>query len=185
MAGACYLFLCSLIVKPFEYGDDDDGQRRRFRTPLRGACFVLFFGHACSASAIIAETPLLSTRMAYKLVMLERLFAAAAWLTLAFIAYTTLSPIGLRPAVTNPEIERFGAYAVAGFLFVMAYPRRKIFAFAIVIGAAIVLEALQLVTPDRHGQFANLVVKVFGGVTGLASAGFISYAARSEPEKSE
>jgi hypothetical protein len=117
--------------------------------------------------------------MAYKLVMLERLFAAAAWLTLAFIAYTTLSPIGLRPAVTNPEIERFGAYAVAGFLFVMAYTRRKILAFSIVIGA------LQLVTPDRHGQFANLVVKVFGGVTGLASAGFISYAARSEPEKSE
>ena len=123
--------------------------------------------------------------MAYKLVMLERLFAAAAWLTLAFIAYTTLSPIGLRPAVTNPEIERFGAYAVAGFLFVMAYPRRKILAFAIVVGAAIVLEALQLVTPDRHGQFANLVVKVFGGVTGVVSAGFISYAARSEPEKSE
>ena len=95
---------------------------------------------------------MVNNKNTYKLVMLERLFAAAAWLTLAFIAYTTLSPIGLRPAVTNPEIERFGAYAVAGFLFVMGYPRRKILAFAIVVGAAIVLEALQLVTPDRHGQ---------------------------------
>ena len=120
---------------------------------------------------------------AHKLATLERAFAAAAWLTLAFITYTTLSPIGLRPAVTNPELERCGAYAVAGFLFVMAYPRRKILAFAIVIGAAIVLEALQLVTLDRHGQIANLVVKVWGGTAGVVTAGFISYVARSEPSK--
>src|SRR2546423_13590048 len=116
--------------------------------------------------------------------MLERLFAIAAWLTLAFITYTTLSPIGLRPEVTNADIERFGAYAIAGFLFVMAYPRRTILVLAIVIGAVIVLEALQLLTPDRHGEFADLVVKASGGIAGVVSAAFISYLVRSKREKS-
>jgi len=120
----------------------------------------------------------------YKLIMLERLFATAAWLTLAFIAYATLSPIGLRPEVTNPDIERFGAYAVAGFLFVMAYPRRTILVLAIVIGAAVVLEALQLLTPDRHGKFANLVVKASGGGMGVMSAAFIFFLVRNKSEKS-
>src|SRR5258707_7112858 len=112
--------------------------------------------------------------------MLERLFATAAWLTLAFIAYATLSPIGLRPEITNPDIERFGAYAVAGFLFVMAYPRRTILVLAIVIGAAIVLETLQLLTPDRHGKFLNVVVKASGGVTGMIIAAFISHLVRNK-----
>jgi VanZ family protein len=116
--------------------------------------------------------------------MPERLLATAAWLTLAFIAYSTLSPLGLRPEVTNPDIERFCAYTIAGFLFVMAYPRRTILVLAIVIGAAIVLEALQLLTPDRHGKFANLVVKASGGIAGVVSAAFIYYLVRSKRERS-
>ena len=116
--------------------------------------------------------------------MLERLSATAAWLTLAIVAYVTLSPIGLRPAITNPDIERFGAYAIVGFLFVMAYPRRTILVLAIVIGTAVVLEALQFLTPDRHGEFANLVVKASGGVTGVVSARFITFLVSGKPEKS-
>ena len=116
--------------------------------------------------------------------MPDRLFTIAAWLSLAFIAYATLSPIGLRPEVTNPNIERFGAYAIAGFLFVMAYPCRTVLVLAIVIGTAIVLEALQLLTPGRHGEFANLIVKESGGLAGVMSAAFISYLLRSKREKS-
>ena len=67
-----------------------------------------------------------------------------------------------------------------GFLFVMAYPTRKILVLSIIIGAAVVLEALQLLTPDRHGEFENLVVKASGCVIGVMSAGFFSYLVRGK-----
>jgi hypothetical protein len=66
----------------------------------------------------------------------------------------------------------------------MAYPRRTILVLAIVIGAAVVLEALQLLTPDRHGKFANLVVKASGGGMGVMSAAFIFFLVRNKSEKS-
>jgi hypothetical protein len=52
------------------------------------------------------------------------------------------------------------------------------------MGTAIVLEALQLLTPGRHGEFANLIVKESGGIAGVISAAFISYLVRSKREKS-
>ena len=38
------------------------------------------------------------------------------------------------------------------------------------MGVAIVLEGLQLVTPDRHARFADTVVKAAGGTTGVVVA---------------
>jgi hypothetical protein len=39
--------------------------------------------------------------------------------------FVTLSPLDTRPVITeNPNIERFAAFAVAGLLFGLAYPRR-------------------------------------------------------------
>ena len=117
--------------------------------------------------------------------MPRRLFATAAWLTLAFIAYATLSPVGLRPHITNPDLERFAAFAVLGFLFAISYPGRFIPVLAIVIGAAVLLEVLQLFTPDRDGEFVNLAVKAAGSIAGVSFAHFISYSARRGLEKSE
>jgi hypothetical protein len=59
-------------------------------------------------------------------VMLRKLVIAAAWSCLAFIIYATLSPIDARPVIAGGYftiLERFGAYAVLGFLFHWAYPR--------------------------------------------------------------
>jgi len=38
---------------------------------------------------------------------------------------------------------------------------------AIVIGSAFTLEALQLLTPDRHGRLLDALVKAAGGLSGI------------------
>jgi VanZ family protein len=110
--------------------------------------------------------------------MLHKFIAAAAWATLAFIAFATLSPLGLRPEVGDANLERFGAYALAGLLLSLAYPRHLISIVVFVVGVASVLELLQLVTPDRHGHFADACVKVAGGVVGVALAFMVMHLKR-------
>jgi VanZ family protein len=115
--------------------------------------------------------------------MLHKFIAAAAWATLAFIAFATLSPLGLRPEIGDANLERFGAYALAGLLMALAYPRHLILVAIFVVGAAAVLEVLQLVTPDRHGQFANAVVKAAGGMAGVVVAIIISHLTRANLDR--
>jgi hypothetical protein len=103
--------------------------------------------------------------------MLHKLLAAAAWAALALIVFVTVSPIEMRPVVTaDPNLERFGAFALAGLLFGLAYPRRLIADASLVVVAAGVLEAFQLMTPDRHGHMADAFVKAAGGAFGVAMA---------------
>jgi uncharacterized membrane protein len=59
--------------------------------------------------------------------MARKLVQLFAWITLGYIAFATLSPIGLRPVVTyNPAYERIAAYAILGVLF-GAWPSRNEF----------------------------------------------------------
>ena len=103
--------------------------------------------------------------------MFQKLIALAAWGALAFITYATLSPIGLRPHVTaNIGIEHIAAFSVVGLLFGLAYPRRLIPVIALVLGSAILLEVLQLLTPDRHARLLDLAFKLLGGSIGIAIA---------------
>ena len=91
----------------------------------------------------------------------------AAWLALAFIAYATLSPLQARPTVADPQLEHFAAFALMGLAFALAYPGRLLFVTTMILGSAIGLEALQLLTPDRHGTLEDAVVKSVGGVCGI------------------
>jgi glycopeptide antibiotics resistance protein len=103
--------------------------------------------------------------------MIRKLFVVLAWVSLGYIAYVTLSPIGLRPVAThNPAYERFAAYTILGVLFGLAYPRRIWMVLGVVVGAAIGLEGLQYLTPDRHGQLADLIEKASGGLFGALIA---------------
>jgi hypothetical protein len=102
--------------------------------------------------------------------MHHKLIAAAAWVTLAFIAAVTLSPLALRPEVGDTNLERFAAYALVGFLFVVAYPRHFILTAIFIVCVAAFLEALQLLTHDRHGEFADAAVKAAGGLFGTTVA---------------
>jgi VanZ family protein len=89
------------------------------------------------------------------------------WLLLALVAFATLSPIDDRPQLMAPHLEHFAAYFVMGLVFSFAYPSRIGLVLLLVLGSAVTLEALQLLTIDRHGQLADAVMKMAGGICGV------------------
>ena len=100
--------------------------------------------------------------------MIQRVSIIAGWLALAFIAFATLSPIDDRPVlVTAPHFEHFAAFAFVGFAFGLAYPRRLVLIVALVLISAFGLEAMQLLTPDRHGRLIDATIKAVGGICGI------------------
>jgi hypothetical protein len=105
--------------------------------------------------------------MGYNYWMYRKTIIAIAWTTLALIAFATLSPIELRPHFSGVSLERFGAFAVVGLLFGLAYPRHLWLVLTLVGGAAVGLEVLQHLTPDRHGEVRDALVKLAGGLTGI------------------
>ena len=111
--------------------------------------------------------------------MPQKLINVAAWGLLAFIAYATISPIQARPTLpTSTSFEHFAAFALVGGLFGLAYPRQAALACLIVFGSAVLLELLQLLTPDRHGRVPDAIEKIAGGAVGIAAARAILYADR-------
>ena len=100
--------------------------------------------------------------------MIQKLSTIAGWLALAFIAYATLSPIDDRPEIAGPQLERFAAFGLVGVALGLAYPKRLLWVVVIVVGSAFGLEALQLLTPDRHGRLLDAAVKAAGGICGTA-----------------
>src|SRR3954447_7020134 len=109
-------------------------------------------------------------------IMFQVLLRVSAWSCLAVIALVTLGPLGLRPeSGFSPQIERFVAFAVVGALFAAAYPRYILFAAIVVLGAAVMLELLQLLAPSRHGRLFDAGVKVAGGAIGLAAGWIVAW----------
>ncbi len=96
------------------------------------------------------------------------------WLLLAFIVFATLSSLEMRPRIGHAvHLERFGAFGLLGFLFAAVYPRRIAAVLLFVVIVAIGLEFFQLLSPDRHARFSDLLVKLAGGVCGVASCWLI------------
>src|SRR3954464_7229545 len=116
-----------------------------------------------------------------------RLVTAAAWASIALIAYATLTRAGfvyaiyfeLSPFFMRPEMQTFAhfehviAFAILGAFFGLAYPRRIVLVFCIVLGAAGLLEILQTLTPDRHGTWIDALEKMAGGAGGILIGHFI------------
>ena len=106
----------------------------------------------------------------YDIYMFRKLITLAAWALLAFIAFATLSPIQGRPTLpTSSNLEHLAAFAVLGALFCLTYPRHTILAAIIVLGSAVLLESLQLLTPDRHARLLDAAEKMVGGGLGIAA----------------
>jgi VanZ family protein len=107
--------------------------------------------------------------------MLHKLMVAAAWAGLVFITYATLSPIDWRPELVAGGFykafftvaERFGAYAVLGLLFCLAYPRHLALVCILVFGSAVILELLQNFVPDRDARVVDVIEKLLGGAAGI------------------
>jgi VanZ family protein len=114
--------------------------------------------------------------MRYDDCMLQKTIAVAAWACLAFIAYATISPIQNRPTLpTSSSLEHLAAFAVLGALFCFAYPRQIVFVCLMVFGSAVLLEVLQLLTPDRHGRIQDAFQKAAGGAAGIVAARTVLY----------
>jgi VanZ family protein len=105
--------------------------------------------------------------VAYLPAMIQRVSIVAGWLALAFIVYATLSPIDDRPVIASAHLEHFLAYGLVGLAFALGYPNRLLLIIMIVAGSAFGLEALQLLTPDRHGRVIDALVKASGGICGI------------------
>jgi VanZ family protein len=99
---------------------------------------------------------------------IERLSRWAAWGVLAVIVYATLSPLHVRPTIeASPvSLERSLAFAALGATFQVGYPGRSARVLALVLAAAFGLEALQVLTPDRHGELDDALVKAAAGLAG-------------------
>jgi hypothetical protein len=123
--------------------------------------------------------------VAYLTGMIQRLSAISGWLTLAFVVFATLSPIDDRPSLAAPHLERFIAFALMGAAFAFAYPRRILLIVVIVVGAALGLEALQLLTPDRHARAADALVKAFGGISGICAGQLVYFLLGVEPVQAD
>lgn len=103
--------------------------------------------------------------------MLKSILKVLAWLSLLAIAIATLGPMAMRPETeAGPALERLAAFALCGFLFAAAYPRRLWIVALMMVTAAIGLESLQLVIPGRHAQLVDVFIKVGGGLAGISAA---------------
>jgi VanZ family protein len=105
--------------------------------------------------------------------MVRKLAVVAAWITFGLICFVTLSPLALRPQTGDPRLERFIAYALLGALFMAAYPRHFVKLAIFLAIAALGLEALQHLTPDRHGHVADAIEKLVGAWAGCAAVRFV------------
>jgi VanZ family protein len=136
--------------------------------PPSGGPFV------CDSTIYIANR----TQVEYKGRMFRKLIAVAAWACLIFIIYATLCAIEARPQLVGSVfykafftvVERFGAYAVLGLLFCLAYPRNVTPVCFLVFGSAIVLELLQMFFPDRDARVLDALEKLAGGIAGITIA---------------
>jgi VanZ family protein len=116
--------------------------------------------------------------------MIQRISVAIGWLTFVIIFCATLSPIDVRPVLTDPHFERFAAFALMGCAFALAYPNRALLVVTLVVGTAAGLEALQLLTPDRHGRLADVLVKAMGGISGISIGQVLSFLLRTKMARS-
>ncbi|MDH6263535.1 VanZ family protein [Bradyrhizobium sp. BR13661] len=102
--------------------------------------------------------------------MVRKLFILCAWSTFGFVCFVTLSPLGLRPETGSAGFDRFAAYALLGALFVLAYPQHFIKVVVLIAIAALGLEGLQHLTPERHGHLVDAAMKVAGSLAGCCFA---------------
>ena len=86
------------------------------------------------------------------------------------IAYSTISPLELRPRIGHlVHLERFGAFGLLGLLFAIAYPRQIGRVLVLVLATAIGFELLQMISADRHARVTDVAVKLLGGACGVLS----------------
>lgn len=99
---------------------------------------------------------------------IARLARVTAWLYAAALAFLTLGSPTLRPETTMPHyLEHLAAFGLSGLLFSMAYRSCRSLVLLGGIGFATVLEALQVLAPDRHASLIDLALNASGLCIGV------------------
>lgn len=103
---------------------------------------------------------------------MRRWAAVIGWGAVALVVFATLSPIGARPHLAHigPQLERFVAYLIAAAALATAYPARKGLILTCIVAGAAGLELAQHFEASRHARILDALVKIVGGITGLAMA---------------
>jgi VanZ family protein len=100
--------------------------------------------------------------------------AAAAIISMAFIAYATLSPLNEAQEFVDTglfsHLDHYLAFAIVSGLLSLAYPRQTFLVCILVFGSAVLLELAQMLTPDRHARVIDAARKIIGGTIGIAFA---------------
>jgi VanZ like family len=117
--------------------------------------------------------------------VIQRISIIAGWLALGLIAFVTLSPVGVRPSIASPHLEHFAAFALVGLAFALAYPNRVLLVVTLVLGAALGLEALQLLTPGRDARVTDALAKALGGISGICVGQMLSFLLHLKPVQSD
>ncbi|MBC9882125.1 hypothetical protein G8O24_32865 [Bradyrhizobium sp. INPA01-394B] len=118
----------------------------------------------------------------------------AAWATISLIGYATLTRVQfiyvvyglIKPflfgvdVATWAHIEHAIAFLTLGVLFALAYPRRSLMTYAIVIGSAVTFELLQTLTPDRHGTLIDASEKILAGCIGITLVKLVQFIRRGK-----
>jgi hypothetical protein len=82
-----------------------------------------------------------------------------------------LAPIHNRPTWSiAADFEHFAAFVVLGGCLCLAYPQRIELVCAIVAGSPVLLELMQVLTPDRHGAIHDAIEKIAGAAGIFTSA---------------
>jgi VanZ family protein len=111
-----------------------------------------------------------------------RLFKLLPWLCLLAIIAVTVSPIRLRPPDPLPvSLDRAMAFALLAFLFGLAYPRRLLWLGLLLVLGAAAIESLQFLSPTRHPEAEDALVKAVGALAGLAAVAFFRRMRQQQP----
>ncbi|RUU54717.1 VanZ family protein [Mesorhizobium sp. M2C.T.Ca.TU.002.02.1.1] len=97
----------------------------------------------------------------------------AASVLLALITFATLSPIELRPHLSDPNMERALAYILLGLALALGFPSRVTQTVLFVCAVAGVLEVLQLFDPGRHARVVDGLLKAAAGIVGIVLGRFV------------
>lgn len=90
-----------------------------------------------------------------------------------FVAFATLSPLRLRPELTEAEpgfvvlIEHVGAFGSLGLVLSLGYARHPRLVCLVVFVIAVALELLQFFVPDRDPRMSDALAKLAGGGLGI------------------
>lgn len=118
--------------------------------------------------------------------MTRTLLRLSVFVILAILVFVTLSPIGLRPVVASANVERMSAYALFGFLLIVAYPKRWYLGLMAGMAVAGILEFGQELSPTRHARLSDFLVKAVAAAFGslVATLVLAAYARFERPSAS-